>query len=211
MRQPILSAGAAVLLLAAFAAAKAPTCRNTGLPPTLNGDPFAPVECSTAPKAAVPLPGEPPAPPSAPDLKALEGRWEGLLVRGFGRYASTLEVKTGWRGKAALTLRWKEQQLRTTGESRLALAPAKTEGGYRAALSASLLPDAELAGLAQFSQETTKDGGTRSRADFSFPNGAAHRVRWSFPEKDLLRFTAVWAVPEAPLQTLEGELRRVPR
>ncbi|MDX6768650.1 MAG: hypothetical protein SF051_03900 [Elusimicrobiota bacterium] len=200
------------LLLAAFAcAAAAPAtyrCPKTGLPPVLNGDPFVPVECSTAPKAALPLPAEPDGAPAAPEFKSLRGSWEGLLVRGFGRYASTLEVKPGKRGATELTLRWKELQLRSTGHSTLTLTPEKQPGRARASLQASLLPDARLEGDASFSVEASSGAAAGRRLDLRFPNGAAHRVRWSQPSKDRLLFKAVWGVPEAPLQTLEGELRR---
>jgi hypothetical protein len=201
-----------VLVAAAALVAAAPPdykCPKTGLPPVLNGDPFSPVECSTAPTAALPLPVEAVAAPAKADFKALRGTWEGVLVRGFGRYASTLEVRPARRGAVELTLRWKEQQLRSTGHSTLTLAPGKPEGAYAASLSASLLPDARLEGAARFSAETDADGAVTPRLDLSFPNGAAHRARWSFPSKDVLRFRAVWSVPQAPLQTLEGELRRV--
>jgi hypothetical protein len=185
-----------------------PVCQKTGKPPALNGDPFSPVECSTSPKAALPLPEEPAAQPAAPDFKAFKGRWEGLLIRGFGRYACALEVKPGWGGKAELTLSWKEQQTRMAGSTTLALAPSKG-GGYAVTVTASALPGASLAGLGRFSRETDAAGLDGMRLDLSFPNGATHRVRWSLSGKDALRFRAAWAVPEAPVQALDGELKRL--
>ncbi len=202
----LLPLAAALLVAAAPPAYK---CPKTGLAPVLNGDPFSPVECSTTPKAALPLPAEAVAAPAKPDLKVLRGTWEGLLIRGFGRYASTLEVRAGRRGSTELTLRWKEQQLRSTGHSTLTVTPGKTDGVFAASLAASLLPEARLEGTATFSVESSSAAAASPRLDLAFPNGAAHRVRWSLPAKDVLRFKAVWGVPEAPLQTLEGELRRV--
>jgi hypothetical protein len=202
----------AVALLAgvsAYAAAPQPVCQKTGKPPTLNADPFSPVECSTTPKAALPLAAEPPGEPFDGDLKALKGRWESVLIKGFGRYATVFEAKTGWGGKAELRLEWKEQQTRQTSWSQLALTPRKKEKGrYDVVLTASPIPGAELKGELRFSEETDKAGAKVLRADLSFANGASHRVRWSFPSKDALRFKADWAVQEAPLQNLEGELTK---
>lgn len=202
----------AVALLAgvsAYAAAPQPVCRKTGKPPTLNADPFSPVECSTTPKAALPLAVEPLGAAFDGDLKSLKGRWESILIKGFGRYQTAFEAKTGWGGKAELRLEWKEQQTRQTSWSQLVLTPHKKEKGvYDAVLTASPLPGAELKGVLRFSEETDKAGAKVRRADLSFANGAAHRVRWSFPAKDALRFKADWAVQEAPLQNLEGELKR---
>lgn len=204
MRSALLLAAA----LACVAAAPAPRCPKPGQVPALNGDPFAPVECSTAPAAAVPLPPAALAEPAAPDWKELEGRWEGVLIRGFGRFASTLEIRRRRKGAVEATLRWKEQQLRQTGESKLALSPSREPGAYRAVLTASALPGASLEGRATFSRE--KEGG-RARLELSFPNGAAHRLVWSVGDKSRLPFTATWAVPSAPLQTLEGALDRTGR
>lgn len=195
--------------VSAYAAAPQPVCQKTGRPPVLNADPFSPVECSTTPKAALPLAAEPLGEPFDGELKALKGRWESILIKGFGRYATAFEVKTGWGGRAELRLEWKEQQTRQTSWSQLTLTPAKKEKGlYAAVLTASPLPGAELQGELRFSEETDKAGAKVRRADLAFANGAAHRVRWSFPSKDALRFKADWAVPEAPLQTLEGELKK---
>lgn len=205
MRYIVLLAGAGLLA----AAAPPRVCQKTGLPPVLNGDPFSPVECSTAPKAALPLPEEPATEPAKPDFKELKGRWEAQLIKGFGRYAVTLEVKTGWGGKAELEFGWKELQTRQTGWTRLELKPLKNEpGAYAAVLSASALPGATLAGTARFSEETDKTGAPRRRADAVFANGASHRLRWSLPDRGALRFAAQWAVPEAPLQSLEAELKK---
>jgi hypothetical protein len=213
MRQRSRLAALAAALLAgvtAYAAAPLPVCQKTGKPPALNADQFSPVECSTTPKAALPLPAEPLGEAFDGELKALKGRWEAVLIKGFGRYATALEVKTGWGGKAELRLEWKEQQTRQTSWSQLALTPDKKERGlYSVVLTASPLPGAELKGDLRFSEETDKAGAKLRRADLSFANGAAHRVRWSFPSKDALRFKADWAVQEAPLQNLEGELKRV--
>lgn len=204
MRYLLLLAGAGCL-----AAAAPPVCRKTGKPPVLNGDPFSPVECSSAPRAALPLAAEPEGAPLAPDLKALKGRWEGLLIKGFGRYQVALEVKTGWGGKAEARMDWKEQQTRMAGSSTLSLSPAKGKGLYKASMGASVLPGAALEGEARFSGETDRAGAPLSRGDFLFANGASHRLRWSLPAKDTLRFAASWAVPEAPLvQELSGELKR---
>lgn len=195
--------------VSAYAAAPQPVCQKTGKPPALNADPFSPVECSTTPKAALPLAVEPLGEAFDGELKTLKGRWESILIKGFGRYATALEVKTGWGGKAELRLEWKEQQTRQTSWSQLALTPSKKEKGlYAAVLTASPLPGAELKGELRFSEETDKAGAKVRRADLSFANGAAHRLRWSFPSKGALRFKADWAVPEAPLQTLEGELKK---
>lgn len=189
--------------LALAAAAPAPRCPKPGQAPRLNGDPFAPVECSTAPAAAVALPFAAPAEPANPKLEELEGRWEGVLIRGFGRFASTLEIRRGRRGALNVTLRWKEQQLRQTGESALALAPEREPGAYRATLKASALPGASLEGRARFLRE---EGGG-SRLELSFRNGASHRLSWSVKESRL-SFSAAWAVPAAPLQQIEGVLDR---
>ncbi len=204
MRYALLTAA-----LACVAAAPAPQCLKAGQTPSLTGDPFAPVECSSGPAAALPLPEAAVSEAAKPDLKALAGTWEGVLIRGVGRYASTVEVAVNWRGKADLALRWKEQQLRSTGGAELSLTPAKDKGAYAAVVTAGLLPGASLSGTAKFSLEPAGEKKTSPRADLSFPNGAAHRVRWSLPAKDVLRFTAQWSVPGAPLQALEGELRRV--
>lgn len=205
MRYLLLLAGVGALV----AAAPPRVCQKTGLPPVLNGDPFSPVECSTAPKAALPLPEEPAIEPVKPDFKELKGRWEAQLIKGFGRYTVTLEASTGWGGKAELEFAWREQQTRQTGWSKLELSPIKKEpGAYAATLTASALPGAQLKGELRFTAETGKAGGRGTRADARFANGASHRVRWSFPAKDTLRFAAQWAVPEAPLQTLEAELKK---
>lgn len=192
----------------ALAAAPAPVCQKTGKPPQLNGDPFSPVECSTTPKAALPLPVEPAAEAAPAELKALKGKWEGVLIKGFGRYAVTLEVKPGWGGKTDVRFDWKEQQTRQTGWTSVALTAGKAKGAAAVALKAGVLPDAVLAGEASFSAETDKAGATRSRLDTVMANGARHRLRWSLAGKDALRFSAAWAVPEAPVQTLDGELKR---
>lgn len=205
MKQLLILAGVAALA----AAAPPRVCQKTGLPPVLNGDPFSPVECSTAPKAALPLPEEPAPAPAKPELKELKGRWEAVLIKNFGRYATTLDVSTGWGGKAELRLEWKEQQTRQSGWSRLELKPLKDEpGAYAATLTSSALPGASLSGTARFSEETDKTGAPVRRVDASFANGASHRVRWSLPDRGTLRFAARWAVPEAPLQSLDGELKK---
>lgn len=205
MRYLIILAGVGALA----AAAPPRVCQKTGLPPVLNGDPFSPVECSTAPKAALPLPEEPATGAAKPDFKELEGRWEALLIKNFGRYATTLKADAGWGGKAELRLEWKEQQTRQAGWTALRLAPLKKEpGAYEATLTASALPGATLSGTVRFSEETDKTGARVRRADAAFANGASHRLRWSLPDKGTLRFAAQWAVPEAPVQTLAGELKK---
>ena len=129
-------------------------------------------------------------------------------MRGIGRYAATLTVTPGKRGRVEFSLRWKEQQFRQTGEARLALAPGKGTGVYAATMTSSLLPEAKLEGTARFTGTAQPQGPPAPRADLSFPNGAAHRLRWAFAGPNALKFAAVWAVPNAPLQTLESELRR---
>lgn len=200
----VLPLAAAALL----AAAPAPQCPKPGERPSLNGDPFVPVDCATAPPKALPLPSEPAGEPVKPDFKPLAGSWEGVLVRGIGRYAVTFTATPGKRGRVGLTLRWKEQQFRQTGETRLALTPGKGAGVYAATLTSSLLPEARLEGAARFTALARSESPPQPVVELSFPNGAVHRLRWEMPSPDALRFAAVWAVPGAPLQTMESELRR---
>ena len=200
-----------VLALAAaalVAAAPAPQCPRPGEKPALNGDPFVPVDCATAPAKALPLPAETAGDPAKPDLKPLFGSWEGVLVRGIGRYAATFTAAPGKRGRVELTLRWKEQQFRQTGETRLVLTPGKGAGVYAATLTSSLLPEAKLEGKALFSARARPDGAPLPVVELSFPNGAAPRLSWELPAPDALKFSAAWGVPNAPLQLTESEMRR---
>jgi hypothetical protein len=202
--------------LAAASAQAAPRCYN-GQAPKLSGDAFSPVECSSKTLTAVALPDLPVS--SSNDaktsLKDLDGRWEGGLVHGIGRYAFLLTVKTSWGGKTALTLDIKELQLRERLTDRLALVPGKVRGSYEAVLTSSLAPDASLSGGAVIGAlgqpESPKDAETARQMDLLFVNGAAHRIFLNVMGKNELRVRAYSAVPGAPLQKFETILARSKR
>ena len=199
----------ALLLSSSAAAAAAPRKCLQGNEPRLSGDAFAPVECSTAPAAALPLPGEPVAP--AADAKAFlkkhAGRWEGVVIHGLGRYQVLLALKTGWGGKAELVLKAKEMQFRTRVEDALALVPSKPAGAYSARLTSDQAPAASLAGELRVGA-AAEDG---SRAlELVFQNGASHRLSVR-PTADGLAVSAASAIPGAPLQRLETTLVRSER
>lgn len=212
----------AVLAAAAvFAAARlsaAPRCSN-GQTPRLSGDAFSPVECSTVTLRVVLLPGLPVVREGKDiktDLRELEGRWEGTLIQGMGRYALLLSVKTAWSGKTELVLATKEQQFRDKMTDTLTLVPSKERGSYAAALKTTLAPDASLSGAAVLGVAVAPSvsSGTAPapdrQAELTFANGALHRFYFAV-KGDELRVRAFSAVPGAPLQKFETTLRRTKR
>ncbi|MEQ1918500.1 MAG: hypothetical protein ABL955_04820 [Elusimicrobiota bacterium] len=203
------------VLAALLAAAAAPLfaaprrCAN-GLPPMLSGDLFSPAECSTATKTTVTLPGSPATrspKDAAPSLKELEGRWDGILFHALGRYELLLTVKTGWGGKTDLTLDLKEQQFHQRLTDRLALVPAKERGTYATTLTSSLIPGAELKGVAGLGSASAPE----RQADISLSNGAVHRINFTVKDNAELRVRAYSGIPGAPLQTFEVVLKRTKR
>lgn len=195
-----------------------PRLCSSGLPPTLSGDAFAPVECSATAKPAAFLPGLPARRDKAAkaDLRDLDGRWEGILIHALGRYELLLTIKTSWRGKTELTLDTKELQFRERLTDRLLLSPAKERGAYEAVMTTSLAPEASLSGRALVGAAAGPEVSTAAalsdrQADLTFANGAAHRIVFALAGKDELRVRAFSAVPGAPLQKFETTLARTKR
>lgn len=212
----------AALMAAAVPLLAAPRLCQNGLPPALSGDLFAPVECSTATKSAVLLPGLPAVRPvkgAKADLRELEGRWEGTLIHALGRYELLLTVKPARGGRSEMSLEIKEQQFRDRLTDRLALVPAKERGVYEAVLTTTLAPDASLKGRAIIGTEpapvpaspAAKAPPPGRQADLSFANGAVHRVHFALKDKAALRVRAFSGIPGAPLQTFEVELAKTKR
>ena len=211
----VLAAGAALPLFAA------PRCSN-GQVSKLSGDLFAPVECSTAALTAPILPGLSVVRAGKDvkaDLRDLDGRWEGTLINGIGRYALLLTVKTGWSGKTELSLDSKELQFRDRLSDRLVLVPAKGRGAYEALLTASLAPEASLKGdcflgaatAPASSTSTAKPPPPDRQADITFANGAIHRVYFALGGKNEMRVRAFSGIPGAALQKFEIVLTRTTR
>jgi hypothetical protein len=203
-------------LLAAVPLSAAPRLCGNGLPPTLSGDFFSPVECSTAAKVATSLPGAaiPPAKGAKTDWRGLEGRWNGSLTHALGRYEILLTIKTGWGGKADLTLELKELQFRERLTDRLSLIPKKEPGLYEATLTTSLAPDTALKGGAAIgapAAASTSATEPERQADLTFANGASHRILFALAGKDELRLRAFSAIPGGPLQKFETTLARAKR
>ncbi|MDD5303822.1 MAG: hypothetical protein PHS14_12040 [Elusimicrobia bacterium] len=196
-------------------------CGN-GLPPKLSGDLFSPAECSTTTKTTAMLPGLPVVRSGQDvktDLKDLDGRWEGTLIHALGRYELLLTVKTGWGGKAELTLEMKELQFHERLTDRLILVPAKEKGAYETALTTTLVPDASLTGSARIGAAVLPEASTSTakapipdrEADLSFSNGAVHRVYFALKGKEEMRVRAFSGVPGAPLQKFELVLTKTKR
>jgi hypothetical protein len=206
----------AALMSAAVPLLAAPRLCSNGLPPALSGDLFAPVECSTATRPTALLPGLPVVREGKDvktDLKELEGRWEGSLIHALGRYEVLLTVKSGWTGKAALTLDLKELQFRERLTDRLTLVPGKPRGVYEAELTSTAAPEASLKGGAILGAAVPPDPAspTDRQAEFTFANGAFHRVYFAVKDKAVLRVRAFSAIPGAPLQKFEVELTKTKR
>jgi hypothetical protein len=211
---------ALALSLAAPAAFAAPRCSGGGTP-RLNGDLFAPVDCSSATKTAPSVPGAPVTPSGdgvKNDLRDLDGRWEGSLIHGLGRYALLAALKTSWNGKVEATLEWKELQFRERATDKLVLTPAKGRGAYAAVLTTTLAPDASLAGTAAIGGALTPLTSSSTvitpdrQADVSFANGAGHRVYFQLnPSKTEMRVRAFSGIPGAPLQKFEIVFTRTKR
>lgn len=207
----------AALMSAAVPLLAAPRLCSNGLPPALSGDLFAPVECSTATKPTALLPGLPVVREGKDvktGLKELEGRWEGSLIHALGRYEVLLTVKSGWGGKAALTLDLKELQFRERLTDRLSLVPGKPKGVYEAELTSTAAPEASLKGgaiLGAASSPGTSAPSADRQAELTFANGAVHRVYFAVKDKAVLRVRAFSAIPGAPLQKFELELTKTKR
>mgnify|MGYP001590411204 CR=1 FL=1 len=214
-----------VVLAALMTAAAAPLlagprlCGN-GLPPQLSGDLFSPAECSTGTKPSPMLPGLPVVLEGKKvrnDLKDLDGRWEGNLVHALGRYELLLTVKAGRGGKAELTLDMKELQFRERLTDRLAIVPGKGRGVYEATMTTSLVPEASLKGSAAIGaavlpEDAAGKGLTPDRqADYTFSNGAVHRVIFALKDKTEMRVRAFSGIPGAPLQKFELVLTKTKR
>ncbi len=212
----------AALMTAAVPLLAAPRLCSNGRPPALSGDLFAPAECSTSTRPAAQLPGLPVVREGKDvktDLKELEGRWEGSLIHALGRYEVLLTVKSGWTGKAALTLDLKELQFRERLTDRLSLVPGKPRGVYEAELTSTAAPEASLMGGvilgAAVPPEAASPGSSAPPADrqaeLTFANGAVHRVYFAVKDKAVLRARAFSAIPGAPLQKFEVELTKTKR
>ncbi|MBI5247675.1 MAG: hypothetical protein HY923_10875 [Elusimicrobia bacterium] len=212
---------AALCALPAAPLLAAPRC-STGRAPQLSGDAFSPVECSSVTKPSAMLPGAPVVTKGdgiKNDLRDLDGRWEGTMIGGLGRYALLLTVKTTWSGKAELVLDSKELQFRDRVTDKLALVSGKGRGGYDMVLSASLAPQASLKGTAviggaampSLSTGTAKAPPPDRQADLTFANGAVHRIYFALKGKDEMRVRAFSGIPGAPLQTFEFVLTRTKR
>ena len=206
----------AILFSAAGPLFAAPRC-SSGQEPRLSGDLFAPVECSSATKTAALLPGLPAVSSGSGvknDLRDLDGRWEGSLIHGVGRYSLLLKVKAS-RSKAELTLDAKELQFRERLTDRLTLTSAKGRGAWSATLTTTLAPEASLGGSAVLGAAVATAAAMASepdrQADLTFANGAVHRVYFALQGKDEMRVRAFSAIPGAPLQKLEFVLTRTKR
>ena len=152
------------------------------------------------------------------DLRDIDGKWEGSLISGLGRYALLLTLKTTWTGKAELTLDSKELQFRDRVTDKLSWVPAKGRGGYDIVLTASLAPEASLKGAAVIGGALIPESSTGSvkltpdrQADLSFANGAVHRIYFALKGKDEIRVRAFSGIPGAPLQKFEFVLTRTKR
>ncbi|MBI2384594.1 MAG: hypothetical protein HYV14_01145 [Elusimicrobia bacterium] len=220
MRRPQTFVLAALAALAASPLLAGPRLCPNGQPPSLSGDLFAPAECSTTTKPTALLPGLPVAPAgkdAKTGLKDLDGRWEGSLIHALGRYEVLLTVKTGWGGKAALTLDLKELQFRDRLTDRLSLVPGKPRGVYEAVLTTTVAPDAELKGGAIVGTAAPpepldgKPAAPERQIDVTFVNGAVHRAYFALEDKTVLRVRAFSGVPGAPLQKFELELKKTKR
>lgn len=221
MNKLLLAALCAFLAAPLFAA---PRC-STGRTPQLSGDAFSPVECSSVTKPSPSLPGLPVVTKGdgiKNDLRDLDGRWEGSLIAGLGRYAISLTVKTTWTGKAELTLDSKELQFRDQLTDKLTLAPAKGRGAYDSLLTTTLAPAASLKGAVVLggavmpetpatSTGTAKASTPDRQADLTFANGAVHRIYFALKGKDEMRVRAFSGIPGAPLQKFEFVLTRAKR
>lgn len=218
--------GLKIAVLAALTTAVAapllagPRLCGSGLPPKLSGDLFSPAECSTGTLPTALLPGLPVVREGKElktDLKDLDGRWEGNLVHALGRYEFLLTVKTGWDGKAELTLNLKELQFHENLTDRLTLVPAKESSAYEATLSSTLVPNAALKGRALIGAAVSPEDATGKalpadrQADFKFANGAVHRVIFALKGKEEMRVRAFSGVPGAPLQKFELVLTKTKR
>lgn len=208
--------GAVLLTAAAAPLVAGPRLCGNGLPPRLSGDAFSPVECSSATMPVALLPGLPArlTKSSITDLRALEGRWEGASAHALGRYDLLLTVKSNWRGKIEAVLNLKERQFRDRLSDRLVLTPGKGRGVYEALLTASLAPEASLAGKALIAEAMGPEGATQTdrQADLSFANGANHRIIFALDKDGTeMRARVFSAIPGAPLQTLELILTKTKR
>lgn len=205
----------AVLTAAAVPLLAGPRLCGNGLPPRLSGDVFSPVECSSATMTAAILPGLPArlTKASVTDLRALEGRWEGIAIHALGRYELLLTVKTNWRGKIEAALDLKELQFRERLSDRLVLAPGKGRGSYEAVLTATPAPEASLTGKALIAEAVAPEGAkeTDRQMDLTFANGASHRVVFALKDGKEMRARVFSAIPGAPLQTLELVLTKSKR
>ena len=217
MNKLLLAALCAFLAAPLFAA---PRCSNGGAP-RLSGDAFSPVECSSVTKPSPSLPGAAVVTKGdgvKSDLRDIDGKWEGSLIGGLGRYALLLTVKTAWMGKVELTLESKELQFRDRVTDKLVMTSGKGRGGYDLVLSASLAPEASLKGTAVLGAAVLPDVSTGTakvapdrQADLAFANGASHRVYFALKGKDEMRVRAFSAIPGAPLQKFEFVLTRTKR
>jgi hypothetical protein len=219
MRRPALAVLAALTAAASPLFAAPRLCQN-GLPPGLSGDLFAPVDCSTAAKPVAALPGLTAALPgkdAKADLRDLEGGWEGDLIHALGRYELLLTVKKGRGGRTSLTLEMKERQFRERLTDRLSLVPGKPSGVYEAELTSTMAPEASLKGgliVGTATPTESPDGKSATpdrQIDVTFANGAVHRAYFAVKDKSALRVRAFSAIPGAPLQKFEVELKRTKR
>lgn len=219
LKTAVLGVALAALAAPLFAA---PKC-GVGVTPRLTGDLFSPVECSTATKTVLQIPGtavEREGPEVKTDLRDLDGRWEGTLIQGMGRYSLLLTIKTAWGGKTELTLDAKELQFRDRLTDRLTLTPGKEKGVYAATLVTSVWPEGSLKGNAILGAALlpavpagTKPPTPDRQADLVLANRAVHRAIFTFMGKDKkeLRVRTYASIPGAPLQMFELTLTRTKR
>ena len=215
-----------VVLSVALAAAAAPLFAaphcGSGVTPRLNGDLFSPVDCSTATKPTPLLPGLAAVRAGKEvktDLRDLDGRWEGNLIQGIGRYELLLTIKTSWNGKTEIILETKELQFQERLTDRLSLVATKPRGSYSAVLTTTLAPGVSLKGEAILGAALAPEapaGATSMpppdrQAELTFANGAVHRIHFALKGKNDMRVRAFSGIPGAPLQKFELELKRSKR
>ncbi len=219
LKTAVLGVALAALAAPLFAA---PKC-GVGVTPRLTGDLFSPVECSTVTKTALLIPGQAVVFEGAEvktNLRDLDGRWEGTLIQGLGRYSVLLTVKTAWSGKTELILDAKELQFRERITDKLVLKPAKGKGVYEAVLTTSVYPEGSLSGQAVIGAGVLPAiaAGTKApvpdrQADLILSNKAIQRAYFTFmgKAKNELRVRLYASIPGAPLQMFEITLTRTKR
>ena len=117
----------------------------------------------------------------------------------------------GWTGKVEATIKLKELQFQERAGHSMELKPRKEAGRWDVELRTDVLPGQTLSGAAVIGPVASTEAARGTmQADFSFANGAEHRVRWRRGGAGLL--VQVWsAIPGAPVRSFETELKRSTR